>query len=112
MTKDYANKMWQRYLKGLSKTDESRIVTNPAVTFTNDAKAGKFDSVSDQEYGVMLADVEDESGLFGKNSKGSLYVVFLRAFQKLTLTEAEIRSISDVLAKASVRADFTQPSSV
>ncbi len=106
MTKEYANPMWQRYLRLLARTDDGRIIPNPAIQFTKNAKAGLYDKMSDAQYNIALKDVEEESILFKDAPKSSAYALFVRGFQKLSLTNAEICEIAKVLSTASARVDF------
>ena len=68
MRKEYALDFWRTYLPyALSGSDDT--VTNPAIEFTRQAKAGGFDSLSDEEYDIRLQDVEEASKLFLNKSK-------------------------------------------
>ena len=106
MTQDYAFNMWLGYLEAVTRTDDSRILVNPAIPFTKDAKAGYYDSYSDAAYDAVLKNVEEESSLFNDEPRASAYMLFLKAYRKLPLSYEELSDIAETLAKASSRIDF------
>ena len=57
------------------------IIENPAVAFVKNAKAGVYDSISDEEYKVELQDVEQEADLFEQKKNASSAHLFIRAYQ-------------------------------
>ena len=56
---------------------------NPAAAFAEKAKAGAFDSLSDEEYEAQLNDVEQENALFGYQKFATSYVIMLKALRRL-----------------------------
>lgn len=61
----------------------SRKLKNPAVEFTKDAKAGKFDSMSDEEYQDKLAEVEAKSKLWEDKPEADLLTLYFNATDTL-----------------------------
>ena len=45
---------WKTYIGLMTKGGVDVSMTNPAVTFTADAKAGEYDDISDEEYYELL----------------------------------------------------------
>ena len=106
MTKEYASKFWMTIFRALSEDPEERILTNPAVDFTEKVKSGAFDHLSDEAYNAMLSDVEEQNALFLRQRCATSYAVLLRAISRLQLTDTERHTILRVLVNASTRTDF------
>lgn len=106
MTKDYAYRFWTGLFRLLRTEPESRIMENPAAAFAEKAKAGAFDSLSDEEYEAKLNDVEQENALFEYKKFATSYVVMLRALRRLELNDTEMHTLLRVLINASLRTDF------
>lgn len=107
MRKEYALDFWRTYLPYvLSGSDDT--VTNPAIEFTRQAKAGDFDSLSDEEYDIRLQDVEEASKLFLNKSKCNTITLFNRALNSTPLTAEEQEVLVRTLASASSRIDYTK----
>lgn len=106
MTKEYAYRFWTGLFQLLRTEPESRVMENPAVAFTEKAKAGAFDSLSDEEYNDQLNDIEQENALFGYQKFATSYVVLLRALRRLELNDTEMHALLRILINASIRTDF------
>lgn len=102
----YARNMWDKFLKSVKDSRENVLLRNPAIDFTKNAKAGDYDSLSDDEYNDFLQDVEIESSLFRKRACASPNALFLRAFRQLEFSPKEYDVLLQVLAHASSRASF------
>ena len=61
----------------------SKKLKNPAVEFTKDAKAGKFDSLSDEEYQDKLAEVETKAKLWEDKPEADLLTLYFNATDAL-----------------------------
>ncbi|HAE16766.1 MAG TPA: hypothetical protein DCG51_09475 [Erysipelotrichaceae bacterium] len=106
MTKDYAYRFWTGLFRLLRTEPESRVMENPAAAFAEKAKAGAFDSLSDEEYEAQLNDVEQENALFGYQKFATSYVIMLKALRRLELNDTEMHTLLRILINASVRTDF------
>ena len=81
-------------------------MTNPAVTFTADAKAGEYDDISDEEYYELLDFTEELASFWKKNREATAGAVLLEALVNTDLSlnyEVEIRLIDFLLYKAHIR---------
>ena len=54
MLREKAFDFWKTYIGLMTKGGVDVPMTNPAVTFTADAKAGEYDDISDEEYYELL----------------------------------------------------------
>ena len=61
----------------------SKKLKNPAVEFTKDAKAGKFDKLSDEEYQDKLAEVETKAKLWEDKPEADLLTLYFNATDAL-----------------------------
>ena len=61
----------------------SKKLKNPAVEFTKDAKAGKFDELSDEEYRERLAEVERKAKLWEDKPEADLLTLYFNATDTL-----------------------------
>ena len=61
----------------------SKKLKNPAVEFTKDAKAGKFDNLSDEEYQDKMAEVETKSKLWEDKPESDLLTLYFNATDAL-----------------------------
>ena len=110
MTKDHAYAMWESYLSRLDLEPSQRILKNPAVEFTKKAKAGAYDSLSDEEYNELLHNCEQEAALFADRPSATAVTLFLRALSRIELNEREKKELLRILADASARCDFRERS--
>lgn len=63
----------------------SKKMKNPAVDFTKKAKAGAFDSLSDEEYQKQLADVEARSKIWEDKPEADLLTLYFNATDQLPM---------------------------
>lgn len=109
MNIDKARKFWKQLLKVTAGAGPNSKITlnNPAVKFTLDAKAGKYDSVSDADYNLELASIEEESALYHNKPSVSANTLLVRAFQHTPLQHPDIERLACVLAHASSRVNYS-----
>ena len=112
MQKKQAFEMWHRLLSALSGAGPTSVIRlcNPGVMFTKDAKAGKYDKVSDTEYNSLLHAVEEEGALYRKKPLELADTLLINAIRSTHLEPDEKASICRILAEASERIDYTQSS--
>ena len=106
MTKKYAYAMWEQYLSLINKEDTSRIIKNPAIRFTENAKSGRYDSMSDEEYAVALENCEQEASLFENRSAATVYTLIIRMLKAIEHNNVWKRFVLNALAEASSHAEF------
>lgn len=61
----------------------SKKLTNPAVEFSKDTKAGKYDKISDDEYNEKLSEVEARSKLWEDKPQVDLLTLYFNATEAL-----------------------------
>ena len=70
MLREKAFDFWKTYIGLMTKGGVDVSMTNPAVTFTADAKAGEYDDISDEEYYELLDFTEELARKTGKRQPG------------------------------------------
>lgn len=63
----------------------SKKLKNPAVEFTKDAKAGKFDQLSDEEYQEKLEEAEAKAKLWEDKPEADLLTLYFNATDSLPM---------------------------
>ena len=108
MQYDQAAELWRQLLALLAGAGESSHATlhNPALRFTADCKAGKFDKISDAEYQELLHKIEETSALFRDKPSAPAADILLRAVRATRLDRDELMALTDILASASERTDY------
>ena len=110
MRKENAIDFWQTYLpEALNGNTEPAI--NPAVKFSREAKLGEYDHLPDEEYELLLNDVEETSKFFRDKPKCNPITVFNRALRLTPFTAEEQAELIRILATASMRVDYAKLSS-
>ena len=92
MNRKYAKKFWAKLLEKIKYTDKRRMLTHPRKDKDNEI----MDPINIMQESALWDDDRDKS---------SAYVIFLRAFQNLELTEGEEYMIVDMLANATCRVE-------
>lgn len=103
MTKDYSFNMWKKIFSSLGNPCDQRVIHNPAVKFRADVKAGRYDSMPDDEFDRLAEDVKAESAVFEDRLCASAAVLFLRSFSLITLEKRELDRIAGILSTAMER---------
>ena len=79
MLREKAFDFWKTYIGLMTKGGVDVSMTNPAVTFTADAKAGEYDDISDEEYYELLDFTEELASFWKKNREATAGAVLLEA---------------------------------
>ena len=108
MQYDHAAELWRQLFSSLAGAGESSRTTlhNPAIKFTADCKAGRFDKTSDAEYQNLLYRIEECSALFRDKPSAPADDLLLKAIRATRLDRDEIMALTDTLARASERVDY------
>ena len=106
MTKDYARDFWQRYLRLVCGGDASMSVENPASDFTVRARAGEYDHLSDEEYGKLLAGVEQIQPLWDGQPRRAAGDILLDALSRTKIYGSRMANIVELLAESSIYSDY------
>ena len=112
MTKDYAFSMWTGLLDRIHEEPEARIINNPVLAFTEKAKAGGFDALTDEEYEQEKENAEQASALFERRASATTYTILLRALRSLDFNDTEMHLLLRALVSATTHTDFKKGHSV
>ena len=106
MLREKAFDFWKTYIGLMTKGGVDVSMTNPAVTFTADAKAGEYDDISDEEYYELLDFTEELASFWKKNREATAGAVLLEALVNTDLSLSETDKLAQILAEASERKTY------
>ena len=106
MLREKAFDFWKTYIGLMTKGGVDVTMTNPAVTFTADAKAGEYDDISDEEYYELLDFTEELASFWKKNREATAGAVLLEALVNTDLSLSETDKLAQILAEASERKTY------
>lgn len=110
MTQSQAEKVWQIYAQ-LAVSHPNKMIENPAIAFTADFKAGKFDEMPDEEYDMKLHAVEElSSGLWDGQVRRTAADIFRNLLGKTDFSRDQLAEILDVLGQATSSTTFRESS--
>lgn len=72
--------------------------TNPSKDFVRDAKAGQFDSLSDDAYGALLSETEELSTFWQMTQSKSSFELLQAALEKIELPADRAAALAEILA--------------
>lgn len=87
-----------KILKEIANRRGDRMIENPAVQFTLDAKAGEYDEVSDETYNFLLNEVEELSKFWCDQKEVPAVQVLGAIFRKMNLDQKTIGAVAERLA--------------
>lgn len=106
MLREKAFDFWKTYIGLMTKGGVDVPMTNPAVTFTADAKAGEYDELSDEEYYELLDFTEELASFWKKNREATAGNVVLEALVNTDLSLSETDKLAQILSEASERKTY------
>ncbi|MBQ1445770.1 MAG: hypothetical protein IIZ14_00815 [Solobacterium sp.] len=98
--------MWTLLLSRIHEEPEARIIPNPVLDFTEKAKAGAFDALTNEEYEQEKENAEQSSALFERHASATTYTILLRALRSMEFTDSEMHTLLRALVSATVHTDF------
>lgn len=93
----YTNWM-SKIFKEITNGRGERVIENPAVQFTLDAKAGEYDEVSDETYNFLLNEVEELSKFWCDQKEVPAVQILGAIFRKMNLDQKTIGAVAERLA--------------
>lgn len=103
-----ARKFWCRAIRLIEDGSPDLCLPNPAVEFTAAAKAGEYDSLSDEEYMEALEDVEQLSALWNGTDRCAAGTLLLNALSRTRIDNRRLERIANQLAACSVGSQYIQ----
>ena len=86
-------------LEYISSEGAGYYLENPAVQFTADAKAGKFDELSEETYKSVLDDVEQLASLWDNRPRKTVGEILLYVLERMPMSSAQLDAIAEPLAE-------------
>lgn len=109
MTKGNALEFWEEFLLMSCGADADTKIKNPAVLFTQSARDGEFDDMSEPEYQALLACVDEQCRFWGDEPKAAASDVLLRALRMTDIPKPVISEIAGKLAECSANTRYLSP---
>lgn len=94
LTEDF----WKENLSHVMTGESDFMVDNPAIEFTKKAKAGCYDSISDEEYNELLKECEAVSQLWQKLPRKASGDLLLEALKSISLSMPDFASAVSMLS--------------
>ena len=99
MTKTACIDFFEKYLLEVSKGHGYREHENPAVRFTNDAKAGKYNKYSDKEYNLLLQETKDMSAFWLNQQKQTASDILRVALENIDIDKDSLHKMAEILSE-------------
>ena len=99
MRKSECVDFFEKYLHEVSRGRGYRECENPAVRFTNDAKAGKYDKLSDASYDILLQEAKDLSAFWLNQSRRKASDVLQIALENIDIDKDSLHKVAEVLSE-------------
>jgi len=106
MTHDMAKQFWNLYLGMASKDGAHVNMLSPTEDFKARARAGEFDTLTDDQYYKTEADAEEAASFWDCQPSQMAGIILLNALARTNMSDVEIDEIAGILADASVRTDY------
>ena len=97
--------LYAELIKAAGRGYRNRSITNPAVDFTKRAKAGAYDSMTDEEYYEELDKVEELNRVWQHKTSKTVGELLLTALENLNIRDEDVEDISATLMCAYSRTD-------
>ena len=99
MTKSACIQFFEKYLLEVSKGHGYREHENPAVRFSNDAKAGKYNRYSDESYNILLQETKDMSAFWLNQQKQTASDVLRVALENIDIDKESLHKMAEILSE-------------
>ena len=109
MRKEAALAFWNRYLRLVNRGSAKTPEKNPATLFTRDAKSGKYDQLSDEEYDQRLHDCEQLASLWQDLPARAAGELLLTALNRTDIDDGRLEQLAGLLAECSAGTDYLFP---
>ena len=97
--------LYAELIKAAGRGFRNRSITNPAVVFTQKAKAGVYDSMTDEEYYEELDKVEELNRVWQHKTSKTVGELLLTALENLNIRDEDVEDISATLMCAYSKTD-------
>lgn len=94
MKKEKAKQFWSTYIGFIKKDGLKMKLGNPGTVFIQQAKAGEFDDLTDEQYNDMLEEIRQTSSLWDGLPSDTVGNLFLKALNRTPLGFREINLLS------------------
>ena len=99
MTKSACIQFFEKYLCEVSKGRGYREHENPAIRFTKEAKAGKYNALSDESYKIQLHEVEDMSAFWLNQPRQKASDLLQVALENIDIDKDSLHKMAEILSE-------------
>lgn len=99
MRESVCTEFFAKFLWEVSKGHGYREHENPAVQFRKDAKAGKYNDMSDQCYELLLQEIKNLSAFWLNRSNQKAFDIFRCALENIYIDEESLYQVAEILSK-------------
>lgn len=96
-------KFWKEILEFIIDGKPDEMIENPALVFARNAKAGGFDSISDEEYNALLAECENQSKLWRSLPHRAASDILLDALEFVRINDVPRHRLAQVLSRCKIK---------
>lgn len=102
MEKSEYIQFYEKYLCEVSRGRGYREHENPACEFSKDAKAGKYNDLSDEEYGVLLRKAEELSAIWLDTTKQTAADILKTALENIDIDRESLHRMAEILSECHI----------
>ena len=99
MTKSACTQFFEKYLCEVSKGHGYREHENPAVRFTRDVKAGKYNEYTDKSYDILLQETKDISAFWLDQQRQTAADVLRVALENIDIDKESLHKMAEILSE-------------
>ena len=99
MTKSACVQFFEKYLCEVSNGRGYREHENPAVRFTEDVKAGKYNELSDENYEIRLREVKDMSAFWLDQQRQKASDLLQFALENIDIDKESLHKMAEILSE-------------
>lgn len=99
MTKSACIQFFEKYLCEVSKGHGYREHENPAVRFSKDAKAGKYNRYTDESYNILLQETKDISAFWLDQQRQTASDVLRVALENIDIDKDSLHKMAEILSE-------------
>ena len=99
MTKSACIQFFEKYLCEVSKGHGYREHENPAVQFTKDTKAGKYNEYTDKSYNILLQETKDISAFWLNRERQTASDLLRVALENIDIDKDSLHKMAEILSE-------------
>lgn len=99
------NELYTELIRGTCRGFKGRNLVNPAIPFTERAKAGEYDDLTDEEYDGELDKIKELNKVWCQAPSRTVGELLLTALENIDLQDKDLKTIAAALMRSYERSD-------